>query len=79
MGAINHAATGRPTILGELETGTELTAATTGIQDQNGLPGTFAYQWFRNDGTGDTPIDGARESILHHWLARTWANRSGSR
>ena len=47
VGAINHAATGKPTITGDLETGAELTTATTGIQDQNGLPDTFAYQWFR--------------------------------
>ena len=62
VGAINHAATGKPTITGDLETGAELTAATTGIQDQNGLPGTFAYQWFRSDGTGYAPIDEATES-----------------
>ena len=62
VGAINHEATGKPTITGDLETGAELTAATTGIQDQNGLPGTFAYQWFRSDGTGYAPIDRATES-----------------
>ena len=62
VGAINHEATGKPTITGDLETGAELTAATTGIQDQNGLPGTFAYQWFRSDGTGYVPIDRATES-----------------
>ena len=62
VGAINHEATGKPTITGDLETGAELTAATTGIQDQNGLPGTFAYQWFRSDGTGYAPIDRATAS-----------------
>ena len=29
--------------------------------DQNGLPDTFAYQWFRSDGTDETPIEGAME------------------
>ena len=62
VGAINHEATGKPTITGDLETGAELTAATTGIQDQNGLPATFAYQWFRSDGTDYAPIDEATES-----------------
>ena len=62
VGVINHEATGKPTITGDLETGAELTAATKGIQDKNGLPGTFAYQWFRSDGTGYAPIDEATES-----------------
>ena len=52
-----------PTIAGMVEVGETLTADTSGISDADGLTGaTFSYQWVRNDGTGDTDIQGATDS-----------------
>ena len=57
----NTPATGAPTITGTPTEGRVLTAVTDAIGDANG-PGTFSYQWNRNDGTTDTPISGANMS-----------------
>ena len=40
-------ATGRPTISGVPQVGKELTAGTSDIEDVDGLPATFTYQWVR--------------------------------
>ena len=63
--APNAPATGAPTISGTAEVGETLTAATTGIEDDDGLSGaTYSYQWSREDSGGTKPmdIDGATSS-----------------
>ena len=51
--AVNDPATGAPTISGTAEVGQELTAATTGIADADGLTSpTYTYQWVRVDADG---------------------------
>ena len=53
-------ATGLPTIDGQARVGETLTANTSDIADDDELTNAvFAYQWLRNDGTGDTDIPGA--------------------
>ena len=52
---INTPATGVPTISGTAQVGQTLTAITTGIDDADGLPATFTYQWMSNG----TAIPGA--------------------
>ena len=52
--------TGAPTISGTPQVGHTLTAATSGIQDADGLTNvTYSYQWLSS---GDTVIDGATGS-----------------
>ena len=59
----NSPATGQPTITGTVETGSKLTAATSGISDENGLTGaTFSYQWIRSSNGSDNDIPGATGS-----------------
>ena len=59
----NSTATGQPTITGTVETGSKLTAATSGISDENGLTGaTFTYQWIRSSNGSDNDIPGATGS-----------------
>ena len=56
----NTRATGAPAIDGIARVGETLTADTSGIDDDDGLDSAaFAYQWTRNDGSGDTNITGA--------------------
>ncbi len=57
----NSAATGAPTVSGTAEVGETLTAATSGIMDEDGLPAAFDYQWVREneDGTNLEVIAGA--------------------
>ena len=55
----NDPSTGRPTISGTAEVGFTLTASTDGIEDPDGLPGTFAYRWIRVDGATEADIGGA--------------------
>ena len=61
---VNDAATGRPTVLGVRQVGQTLTASTAGIADADGLPDSFAYQWFRvgTDGTSN-PVDGTSDQV----------------
>ena len=59
----NNPATGQPTITGTVETGSKLTAAASGISDENGLTGaTFSYQWVRISNGSDNNISGATGS-----------------
>ena len=58
----NYAATGAPTISGTAQVGEELTAATSGIMDTDGLSGvSYTYQWIRVNGT-EADISGATSS-----------------
>ena len=64
----NSAATGAPTITGNVHVRERLTADTSGIADADGLTKVaYSYQWIANDGTSDTNITGAMAStyILH--------------
>ena len=47
--AVNDPATGAPTISGTAHVGLTLTASTAGIDDVDGLPSAFTYQWKRVD------------------------------
>ena len=59
----NNPATGAPTVTGTPLVGEELSAATTGIEDDNGLTTpNYAYQWVRLDEEGETDIAGATDS-----------------
>ena len=59
----NNEATGAPTISGTAQVGQSLTAATSGISDDDGLDNvSYSYQWIRNDGTDDSDISGATSS-----------------
>ena len=59
----NAEPTGAPTIGGRSRVGEVLEASVEGIEDADGLDGvTFAWQWLSNDGTADTPIEGATEA-----------------
>ena len=54
----NNVATGEPAITGTATVGQELTASTTGIDDDDGLPSSFTYQWVRVDEDGTSnPVD----------------------
>ena len=56
----NTAATGAPTISGTEQAGELLSAATSAIQDAEGLTNvSYTYQWLRSDGNTDTEITGA--------------------
>ena len=60
----NEAARGAPVINGTAQVGEILTADTTGIEDGNGLDRVqFRFQWATNDGSADTAIAGATNSI----------------
>ena len=61
--ALNHPATGVPTISGLAQVGETLTADTSGIEDEGGLEGgTFGYQWSITLGTASADIPGATEA-----------------
>ena len=51
---LNNPATGQPTISGMAKTQQVLTVSTAGIQDGDGLPATFNYQWMRYSADGTT-------------------------
>ena len=56
----NTAATGAPTISGDVQVGETLTADTSGINDADGLDNvSYSYQWVSNDGADDTDVNGA--------------------
>ena len=57
---LNDAPTGRPTITGAAVVGGELTASTAAIQDVEGLPSSFTYQWIRVAGETESNIRQAR-------------------
>ena len=62
--AQNSPASGQPTITGTAQVGETLSVDTSGITDANGLSGaTFSHRWVANDGTSDTDIAGATDSI----------------
>ena len=48
----NNVATGDPTITGTAQVGHELTADESPIMDDDGLPSSFTYKWFRVDSDG---------------------------
>ena len=50
--AANTAATGQPAITGTAQVGQTLTASTSGIMDDDGLPASYTYQWVRVDSDG---------------------------
>ena len=55
----NSPATGAPTISGTAQAGQTLTAATSGIDDDDGLTNvSYGYQWIRCDGGTDADIAG---------------------
>ena len=56
----NTLATGAPAIVGTAQVGRVLTADTSAIMDADGLGNvSYAYQWVRVDGSGETDITGA--------------------
>ena len=60
----NNPTTGAPTISGTAQVGETLTAATSGIMDEDGLDNAvFGYQWIRNYGSADADISGATSAI----------------
>ena len=61
---LNNVATGQPTISGTPKTQQILTASAAGIQDDDGLPATFDYQWMRYspDGTAFETNVGAKSN-----------------
>ena len=63
--ALNHPATGAPTISGTPQVGETLTADTSGIQDADGLSAAvFSYQWIISLGGGTADIPGATDSTF---------------
>ena len=59
----NNPATGQPTIAGTAEVGETLTAATSAIDDDNGLTNAvFTYQWVRSGNGSDNDITDATAS-----------------
>ena len=66
----NNAATGAPTISGTARVGETLTAATTGILDEDGLnSATYGYQWIREDSDGMNPMDIGTDSSTYELVA----------
>ena len=64
--AVNDPATGTPTISGTAHVGLTLTASTAGIDDVDGLPSAFTYQWKRVDADGTSnPTDIGADSIAY--------------
>ena len=60
--APNSPGRGAPAIIGTVQVGETLTVDTTGLAEGM-LRATFIYQWISNDGTSDTDIAGATDSI----------------
>ena len=66
--APNVAATGAAAVSGTAQAGELLRADTTGISDENGIPGdTFTYQWTVSDGGTDTDVPGADGPTYLPW------------
>ena len=64
--AVNDPATGAPTISGTVHVGLTLTASTAGIDDVDGLPSAFTYQWKRVDADGTSnPTEIGADSIAY--------------
>ena len=64
--AVNDPATGTPTISGTAHAGLTLTASTAGIDDVDGLPSAFTYQWKRVDADGTSnPTDIGADSSTY--------------
>ena len=64
--AVNDPATGAPTISGTAHVGLTLTASTAGIDDVDGLPSAFTYQWKRVDADGTSnPTDIGADSSTY--------------
>ena len=64
--AVNDPATGAPTISGTAHVGLTLTASTAGIDDVDGLPSAFTYQWKRVDADGTSnPTDIGADSSAY--------------
>ena len=64
--AVNDPATGTPTISGTAQVGQILTASTAGIDDVDGLPSAFTYQWKRVDADGTSnPTDIGADSSAY--------------
>ena len=64
--AVNDPATGTPTISGTAQGGQMLTASTAGIDDVDGLPSAFTYQWKRVDADGTSnPTDIGADSSTY--------------
>ena len=63
QGAANNPATGKPTISGIIAVGQTLSAGTSGIMDDAGIPAdAFSYQWLRVDSDTEAAIGGATTS-----------------
>ena len=69
-------ATGDPTISGVPQVGMVLTAGTSDIEDVDGLPATFTYQWVRV-AADSTETMSARTAPPTRCRPRTWTARSG--
>ena len=65
----NDPATGAPSISGAAQVGGTLTAVTTDIADQDGLPASFNYQWLRMDGSNHAHISGANKATYEQVAA----------
>ena len=64
--AVNDPATGAPIISGTAHVGLTLTASTAGIDDVDGLPSAFTYQWKRVDADGTSnPTDIGADSSAY--------------
>ena len=62
----NSPATGEPTISGTAQVGQTLTASTSPIDDLDGLPSVFTYQWIRVDADGaSNPADIGADSSTY--------------
>ena len=62
-GTANNPATGKPTISGIIAVGQTLSAGTSGIMDDDGIPvDAFSYQWLRVDSDTEAAIGGATTS-----------------
>ena len=59
---VRHDADELPVITGTAQVGQTLTVDLSPIQDETDENTVFAYAWLRNDGSTDTPIDGATSS-----------------
>ena len=76
---LNSAATGSPTISGIAQVRQTLSTSVTGINDPDGLPSVFTYQWIRVDSDGiSNPVNIGAGFQQIHARARTKRGR-GSR
>ena len=62
----NRPTSGAPSVTGTAQVGETLATDTSGIADADGLTNvSYSYQWVTNDGTADSDITEATDSILH--------------